>query len=232
VTVVSTGAVKLLTSAQLAASTTTTATGTQSLSLTSNDSGVATFFAYNTSTTAGSITVTEAGTTPAANTAWLIGTTNANNAYRIAFTTVSTAGLGSTIDYTGTVVDMFGNNLTTPVLTANVLGGDVGTPSAPSYDTVDKRYEGKVTNRTTVGTVALSIGMAISADAVTAFGAKATSAFFTINGADLATANAALTAQVAALTAQLAATVTKAKYNKLARKWNRANPSNRVKLAK
>ena len=66
VAVTSTGSVKLLTAAQLAASTTTSATGTQSLSLTANDSGVATFFAYSTSTTAGSITVTEAGTTPAA----------------------------------------------------------------------------------------------------------------------------------------------------------------------
>jgi len=232
VTVTSTGAVKLLNATQLAAATTTTATGTQSLSLTANDSGKVTFYTYNTSTSAGSITVTEAGTTPASNTVWVKGVTNAANAYKIAFTAPSTAGVGSTIDYTGTVVDMFGNALTTPVFTATALGGDVGTASAPTYDSVDKRFEGKVTNRTTAGQIALSINMAISADAVTAFGAKTTSAFFNINAADLATANAALTAQVAALTAQLAATVTKAKYNKLARKWNRANPNNRVKLAR
>ena len=232
VAVTSTGGVKLITAAQLAASTTTTATGTQSLALTANDSGKVTFYAYNTSTTAGSITVVESGTTPASNTVWVKGTTDANNAYKIAFTTVSTAGLGSTIDYTGTVVDMFGNALTTPVFTATALGGDVGTASAPAYDTVDKRFEGKVTNRTTAGQIALSVNMAISADTVTAFGAKSTSAFFNITGADLAAANAALTAQVAALTAQLNATVTKAKYNKLAKRWNRANPSNKVKLQK
>ena len=229
VTVTSTGAVELLNATQLAAATTTTATGTQSLSLTANDSGKAIFYAYNTSTSAGSITVTEAGTTPASNTVWVIGTTDANNAYRIAFTAPATAGLSSVIDYTGTVVDMFGNALTTPVFTATALGGDVGTASVPAYDTVDKRFEGKVTNRSTVGQIALSINMAISADTVTAFGAKTTSAFFNINGADLAAANAALTAQIAALTAQLQATVTKAKYNKLVRKWNRANPNNKVK---
>jgi hypothetical protein len=213
VTVTSTGAVKLITAAQLAASTTTTATGTQSLSLTANDSGVATFYAYNTSTTAGSITVTEAGTTPAANTAWLKGSTDANNAYKLSATAPSIAGLGSKVEYTATVVDMFGNALTTPVVNQQTLGGDAtgGTATAMTYSATKKVYEGSFTNRTTAGAAALLISMAISADSVTAFGAKTTSVFVNVNGADLQAAITALQAEVAKL---------KADYNALATKWN------------
>jgi uncharacterized small protein (DUF1192 family) len=203
----------LITAAQLAASTTTTATGTQSLSLTANDSGVATFYAYNTSTTAGSITVTEAGTTPAANTAWLKGSTDANNAYKLSATAPSIAGLGSKVEYTATVVDMFGNALTTPVVNQQTLGGDAtgGTATAMTYSATKKVYEGSFTNRTTAGAAALLISMAISADSVTAFGAKTTSVFVNVNGADLQAAITALQAEVAKL---------KADYNALATKWN------------
>ena len=213
VTVASTGAVKLITAAQLAASTTTTATGTQSLSLTANDSGVATFYAYNTSTTAGSITVTEAGTTPAANTAWLKGSTDLANAYKLSASAPSIAGLGATVDYTATVVDMFGNALTTPVIASQTLGGDAsGADATMTYDAVTKVYEGDFINRTTAGTTALLVSMAVSADTVKAFGSKVTSVFFSINGADLQAAITALQAEVAAL---------KADYNALATKWNK-----------
>jgi hypothetical protein len=231
VTVTSTGAVKLLTAAQLAASTTTTATGTQSLSLTTNDSGVVTFYAYNTSTTAGSITAVEAGTTPASNTGWVVGTTNLGNAYKLSATVPSIAGLGATVDYTATVVDMFGNALITPVITGQTLGGNAtgGTATNMTYNATTKVYEGSFTNRTTAGSVAVLVNMAVSANAVTAFGAKTTSVFANVSGQDLQAAITALQAQVAALTAQLNATVTKAKYNKLVRKWNRANPNNKVK---
>jgi hypothetical protein len=212
VTVTSTGAVKLVTAAQLAASTTTTATGTQSLSLTSNDSGLVTFYAYSTSTTAGSITATESGTTPASNTIWLKGTTDLGNAYKLSATAPSIAGLGSTVDYTATVVDMFGNALTTPVIASDTLGGDSsGADATMTYDSVTKVYEGDFINRTTAGTTALLVSIAVSADKVTAFGAKTTSVFFSINGADLQAAITALQTEVAAL---------KADYNALAKRWN------------
>jgi hypothetical protein len=221
VSVTSTGAVKLVNASQLAASTTTTATGTQSLSLSANDSGKVTFYAYNTSTSAGSITVTEAGTTPASNTVWLKGTTDLNNAYKLTATSPTIAGLGSKVEYTATVVDMFGNALTTPVITGQTLGGDA-TPAGPTnmtYDTVTKVYEGEFTNRTTAGVTALLVNMAVSADTVKAFGAKTTSVFVSINGQDLNAAITALNAQVAALTAQITALTDE--YNKLAARWNK-----------
>jgi hypothetical protein len=213
VAVTATGAVKLITAAQLAASTTTTATGTQTLSLTANDSGKVTFYAYNTSTTAGSITVVESGTTPASNTVWVKGTTDLGNAYKLSATAPSIAGLGATVDYTATVVDMFGNALTTPVIASDTLGGDSsGADATMTYDAVTKVYEGDFINRTTAGTTALLVSIAVSADKVTAFGAKTTSVFFSINGADLQAAITALQAEVAAL---------KADYNALAAKWNK-----------
>jgi hypothetical protein len=214
VAVTATGAVKLITAAQLTASTTTTATGTQTLSLTANDSGVATFYAYNTSTTAGSVTVVESGTTPASNTGWVIGTTDANNAYKVTAVSPTIAGLGAKVEYTATVVDMFGNALTTPVITGATLGGDA-TPSAATnmvYSSTKKLFEGSFTNRTTAGNTALLVNVAISADTVTAFGAKNTSVFVSINGADLQKEITALQASVAAL---------KADYNALAAKWNK-----------
>jgi hypothetical protein len=240
VTVTATGAVKLLTAAQLAASTTTSATGTATLSLTSNDSGNVTFHAYNTSTSAGSITVQEvkAGAVIAANTIWVKGATAAANAYKINFTAPTTAGLESKVEFSGTVVDMFGNAIEDAALTGQTLGADAGDPTAIAFSSTKKVYEGSFTNRSTAGPVALLVNMAISADAVTAFGTKLTSQFFNVNGADLATANAALTAQVAALTAQLAesrpkaTSVTKKRFNTLARKWNAANPGARVALKK
>jgi hypothetical protein len=211
IAVTSTGAVKLITAAQLAASTTTTATGTQTLSLTANDSGVATFYAYNTSTTAGSVTVVESGTTPASNTGWVKGTTDANNAYKVTASIPTIAGIGSLVEYTATVVDMFGNALTTPVVDSQTLGGDATDPAGMTYNSVTKVYEDEFTNRTTAGQTAVLVSIAVSADKVTAFGSKVTSVFASINAADLQATVTSLTAQVAALTAD---------YNALAAKWN------------
>jgi hypothetical protein len=214
VTVSTTGSVKLLTATQLAASTTTTATGTSTLSLTSNDSGTVTFYAYNTSTSAGSFTVSEvkAGAVVAANTKWLKGATGAANAYKLAAVSPSIAGIGSLVEYTATVVDMFGNAITDATVKSETLGGDAtGADTAMTYDTVTKVYEGDFTNRTTAGTTALLVSIAVSATKVTAFGDKTTSVFVSINGTDLQKAVAALEAQVATL---------KADYNALAAKWN------------
>jgi len=222
VAVTSTGGVKLITAAQLAASTTTTATGTQSLSLTANDNGVATFYAYNTSTTAGSVTVVESGTTPASNTAWVEGTTDANNAYKLAATIPTVSGIGSLVEYTATVVDMFGNAITTATVDSQTLGGDATDPAGMTYDSVAKVYEDEFTNRTTAGQTAVLVSIAVSADTVKAFGSKVTSVFASINAADLQAVVTALQAEVAAL---------KADYNALAKKYNKkVKKSKRVTL--
>jgi hypothetical protein len=242
ITVTSTGGVKLLTAAQIAAATTTTATGTQSLGLTADASGTASFFAYNTSTTAGTVVVQEvkAGVVIGAQTKWIKGVTGIGNGYKINATVPTTAGIGSLVEFSATLDDMFGNKIEAPgsdqaVLASTLPGGSV----AMVWNATKKIYEGEFTNRATAGLVGLNLTVKDGgAGAVTAFGTPVQNVFLTVNAADLQAANAALTAQVAALTAQLAASrpkansVTKKRFNTLARKWNAANPSARVTLKK
>jgi uncharacterized small protein (DUF1192 family) len=230
ITVTSTGAVELLTSAQVAASTTNTTTGTQSLTLTANSSGVANFFAYTTSTSSGSITVVESGTTPASNTVWVKGTSGAENAYTLTAVVPTVAGMGSTVEFTATVRDMFGNAIENAhTITPQVLGGNSSITGNMVWNATTKVYEDSFIARTTAGTTALSIPLTVFADSVTALGARNVTSFTVVSIENLQASITALQAQIAALNAQLAATVTKAKYNKLVRKWNRANPNNKVK---
>jgi len=238
VTVTSTGSVKLVTAAQLAASTTTTATGTSSLSVTSNDTGDVTVYAYNTSTSAGSVTVQEikAGVVIAANTKWIKGVTDIKNAYKLNVVSPTIAGIGSKIEFSATVADMFGNAIEDAAsgkVTAETLGGDAtGVTANLVWSATKKIYEGSFTNRTTAGPVALLVSLTESADSVTAFGSKVASVFVNVNGQDLQAAVTALQNEVAALQALVDRKVTKKRFNKLARKWNRAFPSQAVKLKK
>jgi hypothetical protein len=220
-TVTASGGVKLLNATQLAASTTTTATGTATLSLSANDSKSATFYAYNTTTSAGSVVVNEvkAGAVIGANTRWIKGVTYAGNAYKVNAVVPTIAGLSSTVEFTATVVDMFGNAIENAhTITPQLLGGDGTITGTMTWNATKKIYEDSFVNRTTAGTVALSIPITPSADTVTAFGAKSVSSFTLINGADLNAAITALNAEVAKL---------KADYNALAEKFNK-----KVKKAK
>jgi hypothetical protein len=213
--VTATGGVKLINATQLAAATTTTATGTATLSLSANDSKSATFYAYNTSTSAGSVVVNEvkAGVVIGANTRWIKGVTYAGNAYKVNAVVPTVAGLSSTVEFTATVVDMFGNAIENGhTITPQLLGGDGTITGNMTWNATKKIYEDSFVNRTTAGTVALSIPITPSADTVTAFGAKSVSSFTLINGSDLTATITALNAQVAALTAD---------YNALAAKWNK-----------
>jgi hypothetical protein len=242
VTVTATGGVKLLTAAQYGASTTTTATGTQSLSLTADSAGATSFYVYNTSTSAGSVTVQEvkAGVVISADTKWVKGVTGIENGYKINATVPATAGIGSLVEFSATLDDMFGNKIevagsNAAVLASTLPGGSV----AMVWNATKKIYEGEFTNRATAGLVGLNLTVKDGgAGAVTAFGTPVQNVFLTVNAADLQAANTALTAQVAALTAQLAASrpkansVTKKRFNTLARKWNAANPGARVALKK
>jgi len=134
------------------------------------------------------------------------------------------------------ITDVFGNNVSGATVTATVLGGGGAIDDAnPDYDSDDKVYEAKV-SATTSGAFALSV--TISATDVDGLPDAVTSYFKTINSSDAAASIAALTAQVAALQAQLEASrpialsVTKKQYNTLVRKWNAANPGNKVALKK
>jgi hypothetical protein len=223
VTVTATGGVKLLTAAQYDASTTTTATGTQSLSLTADSGGATSFYVYNTSTSAGSVTVQEvkAGVVISADTKWVKGVTGIENGYKINATVPTTGGIGSLVEFSATLDDMFGNKIEvagtdTAVLANTLPGGAV----AMVWNATKKIYEGEFTNRATAGLVGLNLTVeGGGAGAVTAFGTPVQNIFLTVNAADLQTANAALTAQVAALQAQLDAS--RLKVNSVTKKrWN------------
>jgi hypothetical protein len=230
VTVTATGSVKLLTATQLATATTTVKTGTSTLSLTSDGSSAAEFYVYNTSTTTGTVTVNEG---VASTIRYIQGVTGSYNAYTMNFKAPSATSPGANIEFSGTVVDMFGNNVEDVDFVAVGLGGNLtgSTSPSPDYDAVSKVYSFEVANRNTAGNAAWSISLdaATKADEKkSSFGAQVSNQFFTVNAADLSAVVTALNAQVAALQVIVDRKVTKKRYNTLARKWNRAFPSQKV----
>ena len=213
ITVASTGGVELLTTAQVGASGVTTATGVQSLSMTSDSTGLAKFVAYSTSTTAASIVVTESGATPASNTIFVKGTTAKANGYTISATVPSLAAVSALIEFDVVVKDMFGNaieTLTSTDVDVATLGGTL--PVDGVWSTTRKVYEASVTNRATAGGIGVDVSLTAKATKVAAFGNPVQSLFFTVSAADLQAAVTALQAEVAAL---------KADYNALVKKWNK-----------
>jgi hypothetical protein len=241
VSVVSTGAVKLIDEPTDTTNKYTAASGATSWTETAANvasPAALVFYAYTTSTTAGTFTVTVGDT---GSTTYYLKAAEAGAPYKISATfpaTVSPAGTG---DIFAKVVDAFGNEITTgsTPITAEVNGAatlSTGADGYGDYDTTEKAWFYQITGATNAGQVAVSLS--ISATKVAAFGDVVASAFGVVNNASLAAQVTALTAQVATLQAQMAdmrtkaRSVTKKKYNTLARKWNRANPTDRVALKK
>jgi hypothetical protein len=216
VDITATGGVRLITEDQLAAGA-TVATGTTSLTDFSSADRYE-FYAINTSTTAGTVVVSNAGNSK---TIYLAGVSTF--AYKMNLTSSASAALGGKIIVSGTVKDAFGNDLTTAYTEAQFVTSTVGatagfTAAFPAsttwrYTAATKLYEWAFTAPTTATPVAIQLSFKDlkSPTAVTAFGTPVASAFFTVNAVDLATRVAALEAQVASLTAD---------YNKLATRWN------------
>jgi hypothetical protein len=147
------------------------------------------------------------------------------------FTAGAATPIGGKFTLTGTVVDAFGNNLTTALAAGDmkitILGGSAAlaaedvaltTKSTYAYNSTTKVYTitGGVRDSAGSQAVSLNIEPDRAADKVTAFGDPITNVFFTITAADLSTQVTALTAQVAALTADYNALATK--YNKIVKK--------------
>jgi hypothetical protein len=221
VDVTATGGVKLITADQLAASTTTVATGTSSLTDFSASSKYE-FYAINTSTTAGTVVISNAGNSK---TVYLAGVSTF--AYKLNLTSTASAALGGKIIVSGTVKDAFGNDLTSPYVAADFVTSTVGATAGFTaaftgsdtflYTAATKTYSWAFTAPATATPVAVQVSMfngttSKTPVSVTAFGTPVTTAFFTVNAVDLVTRVAALEAQVAALTAD---------YNALAAKWNK-----------
>ncbi len=213
-----TGGLRILTQAQLDDADTTVATGTTSLSVAAVSES-ATFYVYSTSTTAGTLTVTNDGNSYVKYIKGIVGT-----AYGISakFPTAVNSSSNSSIDVT--VTDVFGNPITETTavafsagtLTTAVVGAASVVTSATAYtwNVTRKVWEGKVIGSTTPGGVALTVTLSggLADQTANGFAAPVLSAFTSLSNADLSAQVTALTAQVAALTAD---------YNALAAKWNK-----------
>lgn len=215
------GGAKLISATQLAAGSLTSASGTATLSITSDTGGDAVFYAYTTSTADSTITVSSAG---ASEIVYLKGTTGKANAYKIDFVaSPSSSAPSGEITFTGTVKDMFGNTfaLAAGDVIVDGIGGNLAagaTQTEWAQNATTRVVTFKVANRSTVGAAAMSLkahttlGISGVITEVTAFGKPVTTNFFNVNAVDLSAQVTALTAQVAALTAD---------YNALAAKWNK-----------
>jgi hypothetical protein len=176
-------------------------------------------YAYTTTTETGTVVVTANNNTT---TYYVKGT--AGPAYNLTVVAPTVANLSAAVEITALVTDVFGNAVTNASISSTVIRGSVG---AFSYDATDKRYEATLTAPATAGTTV--IANTITATAVTGLAKPATEVVPIISGAHLPGQVVALQAQLAALAG---ATVTKVQYNKLAKRWNKANPNKKVKLAK
>ena len=195
--------------------------GAASVEINTGSGTTATFYAFTTKTTAGSVVVTAGGSS---STYYLKGL--AGPAYNLSVSVPTVAGLGSDVDFTATATDVFGNAVENATITTTLLRGTVKT--ALTWNSTDKLYKGVITTPATAGAVA---GLAnISATDVTGLAKAVKEASFSIAAADLATQVATLSALLA--TAQADAAKANNRFNKLAKRWNKANPNKKVKLIK
>jgi hypothetical protein len=176
-------------------------------------------YVYTTTTETGTVVVTANSNTT---TYYVKGT--AGSAYNLTVVAPTVANLNAAVEITALVTDVFGNAVTNASISSTVIRGSIG---AFSYDATDKRYEATLTAPATAGTTV--IANTITASPVAGLAKPVTEAISNISVADLAGQVVALQAQIAALTA---ATVSKDRFNKLAKRWNKANPNKKVKLVK
>jgi hypothetical protein len=198
----------------------------------------AVFYVYTTSTTEGTFSV-EVGANKT--TRWVVGDETTLVPYTLTVTAPSSVGTAAPAKANVVValVDLFGNALTGVTYENEFDEGFVGsgTLTDVEWNGTNKRYEAKAYG-TAAGPFSITINIFSDVDDVDGYADAKLSFFSTLNAADAETQVTALTAQVAALQAQLeasrpiATSVTKKRYNTLARKWNAANPSARVALKK
>jgi hypothetical protein len=204
---------KLVTALDAVGAEVSASAGTASVEINTGSGTTATFYAFTTKTTAGSVVVTAGGSSSTYHLKGLAGP-----AYNLSASVPTVAGLGSDVDFTATATDVFGNAVENATITTTLLRGTVKT--ALTWNSTDKLYKGVITTPATAGTVA---GLAnISATDVTGLPKAVKEVSFSIAAADLATQVAILSADNAKL---------KADYNKLAKKFNKkVKKSKRVAL--
>jgi len=236
------------TAEKLTGETINASSGANSLDLTVA-AGTATFYVHNVSTTAEAFTVSYDGNT----TVYYIKATQ-GAPYNVSATFPTTIGASATGDIVATLTDHRGNvikgasdgigfvadtaasaskTLLTVVIGAGSVVGNAN-GSSFTWSVTRNAWIGKISGGASGGSLAATVTLGATDLSSAGYAEPVTTAFSSLSSATLAT----LTAQVAALTAQLAASrpiatsVTKKKYNTLARKWNAANPGARVALKK
>lgn len=221
VTATSTNA-RLVSALHTEAAPVTSISGSSSFSGNSGSGETVTFYAFTTSDAVGSVVVATGGSST---TYYLKGV--AGDAYNLSVVAPKVSTLSATSPVTATVSDVFGNAVTNASISNTVIRGSIG---SFVYSSSDKVYKATFTALGVAGDAIIE--SKISATAVAGLPAPVNSVLYTISVGDLASQVEALTKRISELEAKLANSVTKKKHNKLVRKWNRANPNNKVKLSK
>jgi hypothetical protein len=203
------------------------------------------FYVYSTSSAANStitVSVTKtAGGTKSTTTATKYFKANIGAAFAVKDIVVpNTTAAGAEAEVTYKVTDVFGNeigaagNTQASALTAAATTTD----GIATYDTTRKLWVAEyiAPANTKPYTLTITHGSATADHEDKGLGKHSVADnIVVVNGVANATASSQvtnLTSQVAALTAQVAGMVTKKRFNKLARKWNKAFPSQKVALKK
>jgi hypothetical protein len=217
--------------------------GAQSLSRTATTDNV-TFYVFTTSTTAASLTINKGGNTRVV---WMKG--KAGAAYNISAALPASVPISEPDDNNVIVkiTDVFGNTVkanTSVDVSTTGAGVTLSNPQvandslALTYDSTEGGHGFKIY---TTSSGSFAVELSISANDVSGLATAKDKLFLTSTAVSVTGLTAqvtALTAQVAALQAQLeasrpkATSVTKKRFNTLARKWNAANPGSRVALKK
>ena len=221
--VAATGGVRVATTIETAGVALKVDAGSQALTgATATGALTYTFYAWNTSTTAGSIVIKTAASTL---TFYVKGV--AGEAYNIVTPTFpSSLYIGQTdAKVTFALTDAYGNNVSATGITPTGFGG---TFEASTYSSTTKLHTAKVL---TVTSDNVAINVAISPVDLSAngFAKPVKSSFALVAAGDLSAKNTALTSQVAALTATVAGLTSD--YNSVAKKYNKlVKKSKRVAL--
>jgi hypothetical protein len=191
-----------------------------------------TFYAYSTSTTPGTVVIESASQKATYFVKGVAG--GAYNLVGLKFPTSILQGVSEANSedlVTFKITDVFGNELAGAASAVAVKALGASASTTITYSTVRKQYEAAIFSATG-SSVAISVELTATDLSANGFAKPIKTAFATVSAGDLATQVAALTAQVAALQATVAKRVTKKRYNTLARKWNKAFPTQKVALKK
>ena len=209
------GNAKLVSKLATEATPVTAGAGASTLATTANVDGEATFYAFTTTTAAGSVAVKIGANTT---TYYLKGT--AGKANSVVLTAPAKIAIDSTKKLLVTTRDVFGN------LVGNVdVDVTVVADGAASTSTVTSR-----TATATEGTVEYTLAAPLAGDAVIVATIQSADAAAKVTGLTAPITSVTKTVKVVDFETEYAALV--AKYNKLAKKWNKAHPTKKVASVK